>query len=97
MAFVPKSLIPSAWQMGHQIRAADALYLALTQQLQCPLITLDSRVARAVAIEVLVPGGGLAAGPDRQNPAVPENTAPSSFLISPTNTFGSGIRGRVRQ
>ena len=50
-------LIPLAWQMRHYIRAADALYVALAQQLQCPLITLDARLARAVEIEVLVPGG----------------------------------------
>lgn len=49
-------LVERAWQLRHQLRSWDALYVALAQHLDAPLVTLDSRLARAADCEVLIPG-----------------------------------------
>lgn len=48
-------LLEPAWSLRHNVSAWDALYVALAKSLNCPLVTLDERLARAVDIEVLVP------------------------------------------
>ena len=47
------------WQLRANITAYDASYVALAEQLDVPLITLDRRLAQAPGIrcEVVVPGG----------------------------------------
>ena len=47
-------LLPIAWRVRHSISAWDALYVALAQTLDCPLVTLDHRLARTADITVLV-------------------------------------------
>lgn len=37
-----------AWQLRHNLTSYDAAYVALAELLAAPLITLDSRIARAV-------------------------------------------------
>lgn len=40
-------LIPGAWARRDQLRLVDALYVALAEHLDAPLITTDHRLARA--------------------------------------------------
>jgi predicted nucleic acid-binding protein len=45
------------WELRHNVRTADAFYVALAEALNVPLLTLDSRLSRAtgIACEVIVP------------------------------------------
>jgi predicted nucleic acid-binding protein len=49
-------LLDRAWSMRHNLSFYDALYVALAEQLDMPLMTLDNRLAKAVskAAEVTV-------------------------------------------
>ena len=51
------SLTSKVWQLRTNLSAYDALYVALAERLDCPLLTSDARIARAAgprcAIEVL--------------------------------------------
>ena len=40
-------LAARAWQLRHSLTFYDALYLALAESLNCPLITADKRIKRA--------------------------------------------------
>ena len=48
-----------AWELRHNLSAYDALYVALAETLDAPLLTCDARLARAplagVTIEVVEP------------------------------------------
>lgn len=48
------SLIPRAWELRHNVTFADALYVALAEQLGVPLVTLDGKLAGAPGIPVTV-------------------------------------------
>jgi len=54
-----RSLWPRAWELRTNLSAYDALYVALAEQLDSPLLTADARLARAPGlccqIEVLEP------------------------------------------
>lgn len=51
-------LLHEAWSLRHNVSASDALYVALARRLECPLVTLDRRLAAApgLGITVIVPG-----------------------------------------
>ncbi len=42
-----RPLLARAWELRHSVTAADALYVALAEALDAPLLTLDTRLARA--------------------------------------------------
>jgi predicted nucleic acid-binding protein len=54
-----RCLWPRAWELRTNLSAYDALYVALAEQLDAPLLTADARLARAPGlrcpVEVLVP------------------------------------------
>lgn len=41
-------LAARAWQLRHNVSFYDALYVALAERLECPLVTADNRIARAL-------------------------------------------------
>ena len=45
VAHVP--LVERAWELRHTVRFHDAMYVALAERLDAPLLTLDARLARA--------------------------------------------------
>jgi len=40
-------LLPRVWELRTSVTAYDAVYLALAEVLEAPLLTLDRRLARA--------------------------------------------------
>lgn len=50
-------LVGRAWELRHNVRGYDALYVALAEALGAPLLTLDARLASAAGptCEILVP------------------------------------------
>ena len=54
-----RSLWPRAWELRTNLSAYDALYVALAERLDAPLLTADARLARAPGlrcpVEVLEP------------------------------------------
>jgi len=54
-----RSLWPRAWELRTNLSAYDALYVALAEQLDAPLLTADARIARApgllCSVQVLEP------------------------------------------
>ena len=42
-----RPLLERAWELRHCLTAADALYVALAEALDAPLLTLDERLGRA--------------------------------------------------
>lgn len=50
-------LLARAWELRHTVRGYDALYVALAESLDAPLVTLDGRLGRASGpcCEILVP------------------------------------------
>ena len=49
-----RSLWPRAWELRTNLSAYDALYVALAEQLQAPLLTADARLARAPGLRCSV-------------------------------------------
>lgn len=49
-----RSLWPRAWELRPNLSAYDALYVALAEQLDAPLLTADARLARAPGLRCLV-------------------------------------------
>jgi len=47
-------LWPRAWELRTNLSAYDALYVALAEQLNAPLLTADARLARAPGLRCLV-------------------------------------------
>lgn len=47
-------LLLEAWQMRQNLRLVDALYLALAQQLEAPVVTTDAKLASATSVAVLI-------------------------------------------
>lgn len=47
MRFDHRALLPRAWELRHNLTFRDGLYIALAEQLQVPLVTLDARIAAA--------------------------------------------------
>lgn len=45
--FSHRPLLADAWRMRHSVGGADALYVALAEQLEAPLITCDKRLANS--------------------------------------------------
>ena len=45
--FGHRALVERAWQLRDSVRTWDALYVALAEALDAPLLTLDERLARA--------------------------------------------------
>ena len=45
---------PRAWELRTNLSAYDALYVALAEQLDAPLVTADARLARAPWLRCLV-------------------------------------------
>jgi len=54
-----RSLWPRAWELRTNLSAYDALYVALAEQLDAPLLTADARIPRApglrCSVQVLEP------------------------------------------
>lgn len=42
-----RPLLDRAWELRHNVRAYDALYVALAESLEAKLLTLDRRLSRA--------------------------------------------------
>lgn len=54
-------LLAEVWRARHVLSAYDAPYVAIAMRYRVPLVTLDERLARAaraMRVEVLVPGAG---------------------------------------
>jgi len=49
-----RSLWPRAWELRANFSAYDALYVALAERLEAPLLTADARLARAPGLRCLV-------------------------------------------
>jgi predicted nucleic acid-binding protein len=49
-----RHLWPRAWELRTNLTAYDALYVALAEQLEAPLLTADSRAARAPGLRCTV-------------------------------------------
>jgi predicted nucleic acid-binding protein len=47
-------LLPRIWQLRRNLTAYDAAYVALGEALQCPLLTLDERIAGASGLQLEV-------------------------------------------
>lgn len=49
-----RSLWPRAWELRTNLSAYDALYVALAEELDAPLLTADARLARAPGLRCAV-------------------------------------------
>ena len=49
-----RSLWPRAWELRSNLSAYDALYVALAEQLDAPLLTADARLAREPGLRCAV-------------------------------------------
>ena len=49
-----QQLQPRAWELRNNVRSYDAIYVALAEALDAPLITLDARLARASGVRCIV-------------------------------------------
>ena len=53
-----EGLLLDAWELRHNLRLVDALYVALAERLELPLLTTDARLAAAYDGAQLVGSGG---------------------------------------
>jgi predicted nucleic acid-binding protein len=53
-----RTLLDHAWRLRHNLSAYDAMYVALAQDLDCPLVTLDAGILGApdLGVTVIRPG-----------------------------------------
>lgn len=51
MRFEHRALLPRAWELRHSVTFTDGLYVALAEQLDTRLVTLDARIAAAPHIK----------------------------------------------
>jgi predicted nucleic acid-binding protein len=49
-----RQFLPRAYELRHNVTVADAMYIALAEGLQCPLVTGDARLAEAPGIRCTV-------------------------------------------
>lgn len=54
LRFEHRALLPRAWQLRHNVTVTDALYIALAEQLDVPLVTFDARMAVSPGIKANV-------------------------------------------
>lgn len=47
-------LMGRAWELRHNLSVYDALYVALAEMLEAPLVTIDTRLAGAPGVEAVV-------------------------------------------
>ena len=47
-------LAERAWQLRHRLSFYDALYVGLAESLECPLVTADARIGRALTSHGLI-------------------------------------------
>lgn len=45
--FIHRPLLARAWDLRQDVRSADAVYVALAEALDAPLLTLDAKLAKA--------------------------------------------------
>ncbi len=66
-------MLTRIWELRHSVTAYDAVYLALAEGLNAPLLTLDSRLTRAhghrARIEWIPPAGGGGPRSDLPHPS----------------------------
>ena len=67
MRYPHDPLLPRVWELRMSVTAHDAVYLALAEVLEAPLLTLDRRLARVRGhgARVEVPGRAAATSPWR--------------------------------
>lgn len=58
--FGHRHLLDRTWELRHTVRSWDALYVALAEAFDAPLLTLDARLARVPSIRcpMLIVGSG---------------------------------------
>jgi predicted nucleic acid-binding protein len=47
-------LLTRVWQLRHTVTAYDAMYVALAEQLDAPLVTYDARLAGAPGVRITI-------------------------------------------
>lgn len=60
--FAVHPLMPRVWELRHNLSAYNAVYVALAEELDVPLVTADARISRAPGLrcEVSVLADGVA-------------------------------------
>jgi predicted nucleic acid-binding protein len=46
--FGHRAFLPRAWELRDTVRGSDAMYVALAEALEAPLVTRDARLGRAI-------------------------------------------------
>ena len=52
--FGHRHLLERAWELRHEVRSWDALYVALAEAFDAPLVTLDARLSRVGAVRCTI-------------------------------------------
>lgn len=50
----PTPLLPRAWELRDNLTPYDAVYVALAEVLDAPLVTMDARIARAAGVHAQI-------------------------------------------